>query len=83
MEVKTIGLHIGGGPNDGPNKNPIKAAVRKRYDALRSCYANAEDKKNKGTFSLDFRIPKAGGKAPSSHRALGSRARVSTSASWA
>jgi hypothetical protein len=62
VEVKNIGMHIGGGPNDNETKAPIKTSVEPHFDALKRCYAKAEEQKQ-GDVSLDLKIDKAGGKA--------------------
>lgn len=63
VEVKNVGLHIGGGPNDNVTKRPIREAVKLYFDDLRECYAKALSPKDKETFGVDIRIPGDGGKA--------------------
>ena len=63
VEVKNVGLHIGGGPNDNVTKRPIREAVKLHFDDLRECYARALSPKDKETFGVDIRIPGDGGKA--------------------
>lgn len=63
VEVKNIGMHIGGGPNDDVTKGPIKRSVAPHMDAFRACYAKASDPKKGGDVSIDLRIEKNGGKA--------------------
>jgi hypothetical protein len=60
-------MHIGGGPNDGPTKEPIKRSVEPHFDALRRCFTLVEDQKKSGDFGLDLLIPKDGGRAEVSH----------------
>lgn len=67
LKVANIGMHIGGGPNDGPTKEPIKRSVEPHFDALRRCFTLVEDQKKSGDFGLDLLIPKDGGKAEVSH----------------
>lgn len=67
VKVSNIGMHIGGGPNDDPTKEPIRRSVEPHFDAFRRCFAMAEDSKKGGTFGIDLRIDKAGGKAKVSH----------------
>ncbi len=62
VEVKNIGMHIGGGPNDNETKAPIKTSVEPHFDALKRCYAKADEQKQ-GDVSLDLKIDRAGGKA--------------------
>ena len=63
VTVKNIGLHIGGGPNDGPTKAPIKRSVEPHFDAIGACFDQADDKTKAGDISIDLRIEKEGGKA--------------------
>jgi pyruvate/2-oxoglutarate dehydrogenase complex dihydrolipoamide acyltransferase (E2) component len=65
VKVANIGMHIGGGPNDAPTKEPIHRSVIPHYDEFRRCYALAEDPKKGGTFGIDLLIDKAGGKPKS------------------
>jgi len=58
-------MHIGGGPNDAPTKEPIHRSVIPHYDEFRRCYALVEDPKKGGTFGIDLLIDKAGGKPKS------------------
>jgi hypothetical protein len=63
VEVKNIGMHIGGGPNDAETKSPIKRSVEPHMDAFRACFAKASDPKKGGDVSVDLYIDRAGGKA--------------------
>jgi hypothetical protein len=65
VKVANIGMHIGGGPNDAPTKEPIHRSVIPHYDEFRRCYALVEDPKKGGTFGVDLLIDKAGGKPKS------------------
>lgn len=62
VEVKNIGMHIGGGPNDSETKAPIKTSVEPHFDTIKRCYAKADEQKQ-GDVSLDLKIDRAGGKA--------------------
>ncbi|NUO49218.1 MAG: AgmX/PglI C-terminal domain-containing protein, partial [Polyangiaceae bacterium] len=63
VEVKNIGMHIGGGPNDAVTKGPIKRSVDPHMTELGACFAKAEDQEKGGDVSVDLRIEAAGGKA--------------------
>jgi hypothetical protein len=63
VKVTNIGMHIGGGANDAPEKEPIKRSVEPHFDAFRRCFAKVEDPKKGGDVSVDLRVDKAGGKA--------------------
>ena len=51
-------MHIGGGPNDDVTKGPIKRSVAPHFDALKACFAKAEDQAKGGDVSLDLKIKK-------------------------
>ena len=63
VEVKNVGLHIGGGPNDNVTKRPIREAVKLHFDGFRASYAKALSPKKAETFGVDLRIPGEGGVA--------------------
>ena len=67
VEVKNIGMHIGGGPNDNETKRPIKESVQPHFDALRRCWKLVDDPAKPGDFGVDLLIPHEGGKAEVSH----------------
>lgn len=67
VKVANIGMHIGGGPNDAPTKEPIKKSVEPHFDELKRCFALAPDPSKGGDFGLDLRIKAEGGKAATSH----------------
>lgn len=62
VEVKNIGMHIGGGPNDTVTKAPIKRSVEPHFDAFKICFGKADEQKQ-GDVSVDLKIQAAGGKA--------------------
>lgn len=63
VEVKNIGMHIGGGPNDAPTKGPFKRSVEPHFGELATCWAGIGDPKATGDVSLDLRVEKDGGLA--------------------
>jgi type IV secretory pathway VirB10-like protein len=67
VEVKNIGMHIGGGPNDRETKRPIKESVQPHFDSLRRCWKLVDDPAKPGDFGADLLIPREGGKAEVSH----------------
>ena len=67
VSVKNIGMHIGGGPNDQPSKQPIADSVRPHFDELRRCFRLVDDPAKGGDFGVDLLIPLDGGKAQVSH----------------
>ena len=62
VEVKNIGMHIGGGPNDDVTKEPSASSVAPHFDAFRRCFASVDDPTKGGDFGIDLLIPAAGGK---------------------
>ena len=63
VEVKNIGMHIGGGPNDRVSKQPIGDSVKPHFDALRACWKHVAEPAKAGDFGVDLLIPREGGKA--------------------
>lgn len=63
VKVESFGLHIGGGPNDDASKRPILDAIAKHFDEFRACYVKVQDPAKGGTFGVDLRIGRDGGKA--------------------
>lgn len=63
IEVKNVGMHIGGEENTSAQKRPIRAEVAKQYDAMKRCWAMATEPPDKATFGVDMRIDGKGGPA--------------------
>jgi hypothetical protein len=63
VDVKNIGMHIGGGPNDAETKAPIKRSVAPHFDAFRRCFSKVSDPTRAGDVSIDLHIQRAGGRA--------------------
>ncbi len=59
--VETVGLHIGGGPNDDASKAPFLRALSDNFDGFRACYVKAEEPEKGGTFGVDLFIGRNGG----------------------
>ncbi len=62
VTVENIGLHIGGGPNDDASKEPYKKAVEPHFDDFRACYVKVAEPDKGGTFGVDLRLGRNGGK---------------------
>lgn len=62
VKVENIGLHIGGGPNDDASKQPFKQAIEPHFDDFRKCYALVDEPAKGGTFGVDLRVGRNGGK---------------------
>ena len=74
-------MHIGGGPNDAPTKEPIAKSVAPHFDELSACWGASStggDSKRDGDFGVDLLIPADGGKAEVSNArtAIGPKAFV-------
>lgn len=67
VEVKNIGMHVGGGKNDASEKAPIKRSVEPHLDDFKKCFAKVDDPKKGGDFGVDLHIDRAGGKAKVDH----------------
>lgn len=62
VTVENIGLHIGGGPNDDAHKEPYRKAVEPHFDDFRACYTKVAEPAKGGTFGVDLRVGRHGGK---------------------
>lgn len=62
VELRNIGMHIGGGPNDDATKAPFQKAIAAQFDALASCWA-ALPTKSAFDFGVDLLVPAKGGQA--------------------
>ena len=60
VEIKNVGMHIGGESNSAASKRPIRNAIATKYDDMRRCYAKA-DQPAETTFGVDMRIDGKGG----------------------
>ncbi|MEM6789153.1 MAG: hypothetical protein AAF715_16650 [Myxococcota bacterium] len=63
VDVKNVGMHIGGEENTAAQKRPIRQEVAKQYDAMKRCWARADTPPDKATFGVDMRIEGEGGPA--------------------
>lgn len=61
VSVRTLGLHIGGGPNDDASKAPFREAVERRFGDFLECYKKVDDPGRGGTFGVDMLIGREGG----------------------
>lgn len=63
VDVRNVGMHIGGEKNTKDQKRPIRATISKHYDAMKRCWGKAVDPPKKATFGVDIRIEGEGGPA--------------------
>ena len=62
LTVRTVGIHIGGGPNDDQTKTFFRKRVEERFDDFRRCYPLVTEPGKGGTFGADLAIGREGGK---------------------
>lgn len=62
LRVEPLGMHVGGGKNDAEEKAPFHRALERRFPAFQDCYRLVEDPWTGGSFGIDIKIPRAGGK---------------------
>lgn len=61
VSVRTIGLHVGGGPNDPAGRAPFIEALEGRFPELLRCYREiGADASSGGTFGADIHIDPKG-----------------------
>jgi hypothetical protein len=63
VSVKTIGLHVGGGPNDATGKAPFVSALEQRFPEFLRCYRLVAEPGKGGSFGVDLHIERNGGHA--------------------
>ncbi|MGZ5970473.1 MAG: hypothetical protein ACXWUG_18300 [Polyangiales bacterium] len=66
VDVRAIGMHIGGGPNDDANKAPLFASIAPHHPALGRCWA-ALPNKPAVELGIDAHVPAKGGRAKVDH----------------
>lgn len=62
VDVRPIGMHIGGGPNDDATKAPFLKSIVARTDDFAACWAKLP-KAQKVEFGIDALVPGKGGRA--------------------
>lgn len=63
VSVKTVGLHVGGGPNDTEGKAPFLGALEQHFPDFLRCYPQVSEPGKGGSFGVDLRIGPNGGRA--------------------
>jgi hypothetical protein len=63
VSIKTIGLHVGGGPNDADGKAPFLTAIEARFPEFLRCYPLVSEPGKGGSFGVDLHIERGGGRA--------------------
>jgi hypothetical protein len=63
VNVRNVGLHVGGGPNDAASKQPFLRAIERQFPEFLRCYQLVGEPGKEGTFGVDLHVPTAGGTA--------------------
>lgn len=66
VDVRAIGMHIGGGPNDDANKAPLLASIAPHHPALARCWGSLA-KGARVELGVDAHVPARGGRAKIDH----------------
>jgi hypothetical protein len=61
--IRTVGIHIGGGPNDDPSRAAYKRQVEAKFESFRRCFRLVEEPRRPGVFGVDLDISGQGGRA--------------------
>ena len=62
VDIRHIGMHIGGGPNDDMTKSPFIKSIDTQVPALAACWSSLP-KKPTVDFGIDALVPATGGRA--------------------
>jgi hypothetical protein len=62
LRIEPLGMHVGGGKNDPEEKAPFHRALERRFPAFLECYRLVDEPWTGGSFGIDIKIPRAGGK---------------------
>ncbi len=60
IRVRHIGMHIGGGPNDGETKRPFLRAIEARNERFLGCYRQVDRPMAGGTYGVDLYVGRRG-----------------------
>jgi hypothetical protein len=63
VEVKQMGLHIGGGPNTEEEVARYAVPIAKRFPEFRDCYALSHGTRKAASFGVDLLVTSRGGRA--------------------
>lgn len=63
VKVRSIGLHVGGGPNDDATKAKFIDPIEQRFDALARCHGLAPNGDRNASLGVDLLIDTRGGRA--------------------
>lgn len=63
LELKTVGLHVGGGPNDLTTQRAFTGAIALQFQAFQACYRYVSAPKQQAIFGVDLLMPPESGRA--------------------
>jgi hypothetical protein len=63
VEIRNLGMHIGGEANTSAQRKPIRNAVSKHFEDMRLCYAKVAKPAREVTFGVDMLLSRQGGPA--------------------
>lgn len=66
VDVRAIGMHIGGGPNDDANKAPLLASIAPHHPALARCWGSLAGRP-RVELGVDAHVAAKGGRAKIDH----------------
>lgn len=61
--LRTVGLHVGGGPNDDTTRAKFIAPIERQFEAMLRCHTLAENRERNASVGVDLLIPTRGGRA--------------------
>lgn len=63
LELKAVGLHVGGGPNDAATHHAFGAPIALQFSEFMRCYRSVENPKALAIFGVDLLVPSDEGRA--------------------
>jgi hypothetical protein len=62
VDLKSVGLHLGGAPKDEMTRRSVLGLIERRFDEFRNCYPLTTELKKPATFGVDLYVGVDGGK---------------------
>ncbi len=63
LRVEALGMHVGGGSNSPEEKAPFHRALERQFPRFLACYRGVEQPWAGGSFGIDLKVPRSGGRA--------------------
>lgn len=60
VNVRNVGLHVGGGRNDAASKAPFLSTLERHHPDFLRCYRLVEEPGTQGTFGVDLHVGRKG-----------------------